>query len=809
MPSQLFLVSNFRTGIDRQLEPWLTMDDAIVDSNNYRLQRGVLQTRRGISGFAQGGRSTAQNEQSRIYTTTTGETVTDAQATFIHTLACPVRPGSVTFNESGGDTATDDGTGGFTGDFDSGATIDYNTGVVSATWTNGTPTTPTIDYTHANASVKVTNEDVADTGTISGNLANTKVRRGSVVFWDGGTQYAYDDGAGGFTGDISAGSITYSDGSYSLTWNVASGSDAKVSYAYKTNNPVMGIFNFITSNNTRELIVVSTDEFNKYNATLNRFDPMTLTGSGTSDPTGGVTQYFSGTMYPDKTSSPRLVMVNDNAADRIYVYNGTNINRFQNGADFGDVSNGAGQPYAAGLATGLHVFYFNERLVIIRPRDTAGTSYPHRIQWTGIVDGSGNGDDFNAPGSGYLDIPTQFFITAATKLRNAIIIFTTENVWELTTTDDIDLPFRIKQIGDAEARGAQAPFSGITWFGESAAVGHFGIVGTDSRESFRIDNKIPFFTRDRMIGLSSSLTINPMELINTGTVFEDDQFWWLYADVNSVSTDLNSNVLAYNFVEESWAIYDLGLSCMGKFQQTDEIVWDDVTGAIKDSWTAWDTTSEIWDSFFSQQYVFFTLCGDAFGFIYNLIDQNDQCANISNITQANPAVITTEPDKFNVGDRVTLNAVAGMTEVNGQTYTVTAVTDGEVTIGTDSTDFTAYSSGGIVCKNIAREAKFKPFNPFVKDNKKCRLKKIHLFYDTDKTSLLIDFFADRRETAYRQDVQVDDGTNEGNATKKWTSISVNQVANFHSIRIHQEQGDANERLHAIIYECEPTGRLYR
>lgn len=809
MPSELFLVSNFRTGLDRQLEPWLTIQDALVDTNNYRLQRGVLQCRRGISGFAQGGKSTAENEQSRIYTTTTSETVQDTQATFVHSLASPVRPGSVTFNESGGDTATDDGTGGFTGDFDPGATIDYNTGVVNATWTNGAPTTPTVDYTHANASIKVTNEDVANTGTITGNLSNTPVRRGSVIFWDGGTQYAYDDGNGGFTGDASAGSITYSDGAYSLTWSVASGSDAKVSYAYCTNKPVMGIFNFITSSNTRELIVVSTDEFNKYNATLNRFDPMTLTGSGTADPTGSVTQYFSSTMYPDKTSSPRLVMVNDNAADRIYVYNGTNINRFQNGADFGDVPNGAGQPYAAGLATGLHLFYFNERLVIIRPRDTAGTAYPQRIQWSGIVDASGNGDDFNAPGAGYIDIPTQYFITAATRLRNAIIIFTTENVWELTTTDDIDLPFRVKQIGDAEARGAQASFSGITWFGESAAIGHFGIIGTDTRESFRIDNKIPFYTRDRMIGLSSTQTINPMELITSGTVFEDDQFWWLYADVNRVSIDLNSNVLAYNFVEDSWAVYDLPLSRMGKFQQAEEIVWDDVTGDIKDSWEQWDTTTEIWDSFYSQEFTFFTLCGDQKGFVYNLIDQNDQCAEISNITQANPAVVTTEPDKFSVGDKVTLSGVSGMTEVNNQTYNVTAVTDGLVTLGFDSSDFTAYSSGGTICKNIGRSATLKPFNPYVKDNKKCRLKKVHIFYDTNKSSMLLDFYADRRQTPYRQDVQIDDGTDEGDATKKWTSISVNQVAGFHTIRIHQEEGSANERLHAIIFECEPVGRLYR
>lgn len=114
-----------------------------------------------------------------------------------------------------------------------------------------------------------------------------------------------------------------------------------------------------------------------------------------------------------------------------------------------------------------------------------------------------------------------------------------------------------------------------------------------------------------------------------------------------------------------------------------------------------------------------------------------------------------------------------------------------------------------MCRNIKRDLETKPINPFVEQNKKCRLKKVHFFFDTDKTTMLLDLKADRRDTAYRTNIQIDDGSNEGLAKKKWTSISVNQVANFHTLRIHQENGEANERLHAIMIECEPVGRLYR
>lgn len=723
MGTQPFLISNFRTGLDQELEPWLLMDDAFTELNNYRTYRGVVTPRQGIQGFAQGGRSTAKNEQSRIYTTTTNEAVADTNQTFTHTLAnVPVRPGSVTFSEDGGDSSTDDGTGGFptsaTG-FSAGATIDYMTGAVSATWDSGAPTNPVVTYTAANG------------------------------------------------------------------------------------NPVMGIFNFITATNTRTLVVVSTDQFNVYNASTNRFDTIAFDGGGTAAaPTGNASQFFSGTMYPLKNGNPRLIMVNDVGGNGIYSYDGTDIDLLQDSGDYG-------APSWATLGSALHVFYYNERLVLIRPRDGSGTIYPHRIAWTGINDSSGNGDDFNAPGAGFIDIPTEHFITAASRLRNSIIIWTTESIWELTLTDDIDLPFRIKQLGDAEARGAQAPFSGITWFGEAAAVGNFGLTGTDGRQAFRIDNKIPNFSRDRMAGLPSSSSFNPFELISAGTVFEDDQFWWLYPDINEVSKTNNTNVLAHNFVEESWSIYDLELTRMGKFQQTNEIVWDDVDGDFQDSWETWDSTSEIWDDFFDQKFVFFTLCGNANGFIFKLRSSIDQAADITGISQANGAVVTCEPDIFEVGDRVHIADVSGMTEINGLDLEVTAVAGNTVTVGTDSTDFTAYSSGGLIYKYIQRSMQSKPFNPFVAQNKKCRLKRVHFFYDTDKTSMKLDLKADRRETPYRRDIVIDDGSNEGLSKKKWTSITVNQVANFHTLVLHQEVGRADERLHAIILECEPVGRLYR
>lgn len=71
---------------------------------------------------------------------------------------------------------------------------------------------------------------------------------------------------------------------------------------------------------------------------------------------------------------------------------------------------------------------------------------------------------------------------------------------------------------------------------------------------------------------------------------------------------------------------------------------------------------------------------------------------ISNITQANPAVVTyTGADNIANGDLVYIFGVTGMTQVNGRLFTVANLNTGSNTFelsGVNSTGYTAYSAGG-------------------------------------------------------------------------------------------------------------------
>ncbi|HET9433067.1 MAG TPA: ubiquitin-activating E1 FCCH domain-containing protein [Chitinophagaceae bacterium] len=69
---------------------------------------------------------------------------------------------------------------------------------------------------------------------------------------------------------------------------------------------------------------------------------------------------------------------------------------------------------------------------------------------------------------------------------------------------------------------------------------------------------------------------------------------------------------------------------------------------------------------------------------------------ITDATQANPAVITSEAHGLRTAAQLFIKDVLGMVELNNRNYTITVVTDDTFSLnGVDSTGYTAYSAGGI------------------------------------------------------------------------------------------------------------------
>lgn len=74
---------------------------------------------------------------------------------------------------------------------------------------------------------------------------------------------------------------------------------------------------------------------------------------------------------------------------------------------------------------------------------------------------------------------------------------------------------------------------------------------------------------------------------------------------------------------------------------------------------------------------------------------NTTTRTITGITQANPAVVTSNAHGYSNGDKVWISGVVGMTELNGREFTVANVAANTFELqSVDSTGYTAYSSGG-------------------------------------------------------------------------------------------------------------------
>lgn len=124
-------------------------------------------------------------------------------------------------------------------------------------------------------------------------------------------------------------------------------------------------------------------------------------------------------------------------------------------------------------------------------------------------------------------------------------------------------------------------------------------------------------------------------------------------------------------------------------------------------WIAVRRTIEGVDKRYIEQFqpIYFGDQEDAFYVDSGLSFDGGAAVVISNITQADPAVVTAPGHSFTDGWQVRMSSVAGMTEVNNEVYSVSTVSgsafelrDSTDTVDIDSTGFTAYSTGGSVLR---------------------------------------------------------------------------------------------------------------
>lgn len=163
MSYQPFLIADYSTGIDRQLQPWLLANDAFVNLSDGFVYRGVTQNRNGYSGFATGLNSTYC--ESRMVVGVVDEAHGTGNGTpgpyAFNLTNTPIRRGTTVIT-AGAQSATDNGNGEFTtSPLGGSGSINYTTGAISITFANnvggGTNITVTYDYHPGNPVMGIMN----------------------------------------------------------------------------------------------------------------------------------------------------------------------------------------------------------------------------------------------------------------------------------------------------------------------------------------------------------------------------------------------------------------------------------------------------------------------------------------------------------------------------------------------------------------------------------------------------------------------------------------------------------------------------
>ena len=632
-PYQPFLISQYQTGLFNYLEPWISPTDAFSPMENANVYRGTVQKRNGYYYLGQ------MSYQDLI------STGTGSAGPYTGTLAnIPIVPGTFTPFDAIRvgtpiETFSDNGLGVLTGSAGGIGTIDYTTGAFSLTFNAVVAAGTNIYgvYSPALATPRPimgikswTNETTGGFETVAMdtrrasyfNVASATFQPIAEV-----SQFIYAVPANatgapvlttvvidtGWPNSLSTLSITLTDGTNSVTDNGA------------------GTFNNSAPFTPSSTIVYSTGVLT-LNYTTPAMSPavnITLTAQLTGDYfTGNFSNFFNTTNWLGN-----LYMTNN--VDRITLYNGTFLFRPSFPTSFANIATNTNN-----VGTCLDVDVYKNRLLIQLPTyvNQASGNGPQgqAILWSALnnpfntaVDVSGNG--------GFLVAPTDDFIKSSEFLRDQLIVFFESTGWLFRFTGNDFDPFRFDKVNNTKS--TNAPYGTIPYDERVTTMGNKGLIATDGVNFQRYDAAI----------VDQFLDINPTSFAQSyGLRFDTiNQSWMLYPSVDNGAT-VSDKSLIYNFIENTWSVYDIPLSCLGTAFVDKDVTWASFAEGttLGTEFPDWASCNFPWNEYLDQSQALDLLGGGHDGIIYVMDDGDQDLGGTVNQTPFTASITTTKWNPF-------------------------------------------------------------------------------------------------------------------------------------------------------------------
>lgn len=456
-----------------------------------------------------------------------------------------------------------------------------------------------------------------------------------------------------------------------------------------------------------------------------------------------------------------------NAYSALWVTNNFDSIYFYNGATMPTGGFNAFTPTVSGATTlqkGLLIMPYKGRLVVLNTTE-AGNNYAQRARWSQVgtpyVAGTPPApfatqadawrDDIPGKG-GYTDANTNERILTAAIIKDVMIVFFQRSTWRLRYTGNEVLPFIWERINTQY--GSESTFSVIPFDDMALAFSRFGYIGSDMNNVDRIDEIVP----DLSFGMDATGTLQGLKRVHGIRDYYRQIAYWTYAE-NGAFVGGNvtcTQVVAYNYVDKSWQIFNQRFRCFGTFRRVTDEIWSSFTDDPADTWQVLNRT---WDSALSADGFPFVVAGDADGrvlicyepFSGQAQDYGGVAARpIQNITPGSPTLIQCNAHGFITGDIVRFSAITGTvsTELNDAQFSITVIDPNNFSI-TQNTTGLLYTAGGTasVTTNFGFTILSKRFNPYIDQGMRCRLGYIDLYVTgTEDGQITLQHFVDDQTT---------------------------------------------------------------
>ncbi len=626
------------------------------------------------------------------------------------------------------------------------------TGIVGATgYNNVTFTITVVDTTNFTVGVDAAAFGAYTSGgqwisnrSLTATEPDAEIEPGSVTIVLGGAITLTDQGDGTLTSVTpgNSGTINYLTGAIVLTHTAGAAAAVVITYAYFPSFPVMGLrLRELTTINREQTVAFDTKY--AYRFTSGQFEDLPSTTEVVWNGTNS--DFFWTTNYFENSNGDLFWATNFNTAstsDPIRYYDGTTW------VTFAPTINGANELHQCRA-----MVPYKDRLLAFNTWEgatmAAAVNYPQRLRFSqngNPIDQTNGWLDDTIGRGGYIDAPTNEQIISVEFIKDVLIVKFEQSSWKVLYTGNEALPFIFQKINTE--LGAESTFSLVPFDRGVFSVGNVGITTDDSVNVIRIDEVAPqlvFNINNDNEGVKRVYGIRD---------FPNELVYWTFPNSAQNPTYPNK-VLVYNYVNQTYAIFNDSFTCYGYFQRANDVTWATLP------YTSWSDWNDPWNSGIIQSDFPDVVAGNQQGYVLTLNQGsfNEASLSIAGVTPGTPVELTVNDHNLQTGQFVKVINIIGSGSPNPDTLNDAIYRI--IRASADAIQLELYNSTLGIFENVALAAggtylgggelvvlnniniQTKRFSPFYEQGFQARLGFVDLFLEkTSDGEISVDCFID-------------------------------------------------------------------